>query len=237
MKDTAVGQERLHKPLSLSLSRPRLSSFSSRLSHHITHSLSTYESLLFKYFLNRHSSIRATLTRTFVVELPSTNMASISFDSELMTQQVAGVAIPTSTNFVAVNDENGRAMIFSIGDDGVFYLTKEDETGSRIIVNLSNALKIVGVTIAAFDVAQNISDSTLYVVVASKSDLIVLKPFKPSTVYLANPNLDLTPFIMSGGPAVTTVQGIYMVCPIGVRLQLGVKYRAELFLLEQGFRR
>lgn len=143
-------------------------------------------------------------------------MASISFDSELMTQQVAAVAIPNSKNFVAVHDENGKIMIFSVGTDGVFYLTKEDRYGSRIIINLSRALNIAGVKIAAFDVTQNIKDSTLYIVVATASGLVVLKPFKPSNVYLADHNLNLTPFIMSGGPSVTTVQGIYMVNPINL---------------------
>lgn len=76
---------------------------------------------------------------------------------------------------------------------------------------MSKALKIEGVTIASFDVVQNIKDPTLYIVVASKSGLIVSKPFKPSNVYLTDENLDLTPFIMSGGPKVTTVEGIYMV--------------------------
>lgn len=142
-------------------------------------------------------------------------MASISYDAELMTQQVAAVAIPNSNNFVAALDENGRIMIFSVGTDGVFYLTKEDRYGSRIIINLSKALGIVGGKIAAFDVMQNIKDSTLYIVVATASGLIVLRPFKPSNVYLADHNLNLTPFIMSGGPRVTTVQGIYMVNSIG----------------------
>lgn len=126
-----------------------------------------------------------------MLEVHSTKMASISFGSEFMTQQVAAVAVPNSSNFAAVNDENGRIMILSVGTDGFFYLIMEDRYGSRIIVNLSKALNIEGEKIAAYDVTQNISDSTLYIVVASASGLIVLKPFKPSNVYLADPNLSL----------------------------------------------
>lgn len=146
-------------------------------------------------------------------------MASISFDSELMTQQVAAVAIPNSKDFVAVHDENGRIMIFSVGTDGVFYLTKEDRYGSRIIINLSKALNIVGVKIAAYDVTQNIKTSTLYIVAATASGLLILKPFKPSDIYLADNNLNLTPLIISGGPKVTTVQEIYMVNLIDLFVQ------------------
>lgn len=67
----------------------------------------------------------------FVVEVHSGNMASIPIDSELMTQQVVSVAIPNSTNFVTVHDENGKNMIFSIGNDDVFYLTNEDRPVRR----------------------------------------------------------------------------------------------------------
>lgn len=140
-------------------------------------------------------------------------MVVVTYDTELMTQQVAAVETPNATKFIAVNDENGSIMIFSIGSDGVFYLTKETSVGSRNIVNLSRALNIVGAKISAFDVAQNVKDTTLYIVVASTSGLIVLKPFKPRDVLLEDDHLNLTPFIMGGGPRITTAQGIFMVSP------------------------
>ena len=145
-------------------------------------------------------------------------MASLTYDSELMVQQVAAVAVPNSHNFVSTNDENGKLMIFSLGTDGVFYLCKEDHTGSRVVVNLSSALRVAPAQVKAFDVVQNPTDLTLYITVASvrpgtaQTDLLLLKPFKPTNVDLASPTLDLSGYIMPRtGAGQTSISAIYMV--------------------------
>ncbi|KAL8689150.1 MAG: hypothetical protein Q9218_005112 [Villophora microphyllina] len=144
-------------------------------------------------------------------------MASLTYDSELMNQQVAAIAVPNSHNFVSTNDENGKLMIFSVGTDGVFYLCKEDHTGSRVMINLSSALRVAPSQVKAFDVVQNPSNSTLYIAIASmrpgtaQTDLLVLKPFKPTDVDLASPSLDLSGYIMPRtGAGQTSISAIYM---------------------------
>ncbi|KAL8757131.1 MAG: hypothetical protein Q9199_002444 [Rusavskia elegans] len=69
-------------------------------------------------------------------------MAPLTYDSELMNQQVAAIAVPNSHDFVSLNDANGKRMIFSLGTDGIFYLCKEDQTGARVVINLSSALRV-----------------------------------------------------------------------------------------------
>jgi hypothetical protein len=151
-------------------------------------------------------------------------MASATFDSELMTQQVAAVAVPNTHAFVTVRDENGALMIFSLGSNGVFYVFKEDTSGARIMIDFGAALKIAPATVTAFDVTQNPVDSSLYIAAASiapssdelgapKTDLLILKPFSPSDVNVADPKLDLSHLIMPRtGAGETSISSIYMVC-------------------------
>jgi hypothetical protein len=150
-------------------------------------------------------------------------MATISFDAELMTQQVAAVAVPESNDFYTAWDENGALMIFSLGTNGVFYVFKEDDNGARIMVDLGAALKISPSKVVAFDVTQNPVDSTLYIaaaalppasdnLTAAQNELYVLKPFPPSMIDVANPDLDLSGLIMpTTGSGAISVSDIYLV--------------------------
>ncbi|KAL8710271.1 MAG: hypothetical protein Q9225_007311 [Loekoesia sp. 1 TL-2023] len=152
-------------------------------------------------------------------------MATITYDAELMTQQVAAIAVPNSKKFVCANDENGKIMIFSLGTDAVFYLCKEDATGSRRMINLNAALKRNEAKVTAFDVVQNVSDLTLYIVaaletstsglgapLATQTDLLVLKPFKPEDVDMSTLEVDLSGYIMNraGGAEPKNISAIYM---------------------------
>ncbi|KAL9584262.1 MAG: hypothetical protein Q9203_004732 [Teloschistes exilis] len=144
-------------------------------------------------------------------------MASLTYDSELMNRQVAAIAVPKSHNFTSANDETSKLMIFSLGTEGVIYLYKEDHTGSQVIINLSSALKVAPAQVKAFDVVQKPSDLTLYITLATMNpgttgtDLLVLKPFKPTDVDLTSPSLDLSGCIMPrAGAGQTSISAIYM---------------------------
>ena len=153
-------------------------------------------------------------------------MATAPFDAELMTEQVAAVAVPQSHAFSTVRDENGALMMFSLGTNGVFYAFKDDANGARVMVDLGAALGLPsGSSVTAFDVTQNPADSTLYLVVAAKTpspqagvgaapqtDLLVLKPIAPSVIDITQPALNLGSYVIpnvGGGP--TSISGIFLV--------------------------
>ncbi len=153
-------------------------------------------------------------------------MATAPFDAELMTQQVAAVAVPQSHAFSTVRDENGALMMFSLGTNGVLYVFKDDVNGARVMVDLGAALGLPsGSSVTAFDVTQNPADSTLYLVVAAKTpspqagvgaapqtDLLVLKPIAPSVIDITQPALNLGSYVIpnvGGGP--TSISGILLV--------------------------
>lgn len=46
-------------------------------------------------------------------------MATISADSELMTNYVAALPVPAGSKFSAVLDENRRAMVLSLSNDAI----------------------------------------------------------------------------------------------------------------------
>lgn len=146
-------------------------------------------------------------------------MASLSYDSELMTQQVAAIAVPNSSRFVTVKDEIGNPMVFSLGTDQKIYLVKTNKAGKRVLIDFGTLLRLVdSYKVYAFDVAQNV-DSTLYIILATEdptsgSDLIVLSPFKPVDYDLSEYSTDLRVLKMpqKGTPTKTAVKAIYMVC-------------------------
>ena len=153
-------------------------------------------------------------------------MATAPFDAELMTQQVAAVAVPQSHAFSTVRDENGALMMFSLGTNGVFYVFKDDANGARVMVDLGAALGLPsGSSVTAFDITQSPTDSTLYLAVAAKTpsaqaragaapqtDLLVLKPIATSVIDVTQPALNLKPYVIpnvGGGP--TSISGIFLV--------------------------
>ena len=146
-----------------------------------------------------------------------------------MTQQIAAVAVPNTHKFSSAFDELGNIMVFSVGNDGTFYLVKQqDSTSARMLVNLNEALKIPTSKVTAFGVSQN-PDSTIYLVIATQSspktpstpvqtDLLVLKPFKPKDVDLSSPSPDLSPYIMPRTTSgKTSISAIFMVSLIALR--------------------
>jgi len=124
------------------------------------------------------------------------SMATISSDSEFMTQYVAAVAIPPSSYFVTVDDGHGNPMIFSLGTDKKFHLIVNDVLGNHILVDFGVSLGYSG-DIHSFYVQQGAS-GMLYIVVAvadpssttGASELVVVQPFNPSDYDLTQARLD-----------------------------------------------
>ncbi|KZF24922.1 hypothetical protein L228DRAFT_58472 [Xylona heveae TC161] len=136
-------------------------------------------------------------------------MYSVTHDSELMVQQVAAVAVPNSSFFSTVSDENGHPMVFSIGNDKKFYIFKEATEGHYLLSDFGLLLGFNENYIAhALSVSQDAS-LNLFVILAiedsnaSSSDdrkpslPYVLKPFSPANYDLLDPaNSDLRQLIL-----------------------------------------
>lgn len=169
-------------------------------------------------------------------------MATAPFDAELMTQQVAAVAVPNSHAFSTVRDEKGALMIFSLGTNGVFYVFKEDADGARVMLDFGGMLKLPSGSVTAFDVTQNPVDSTLYIAVAAvapsnkgnkdsdatdaaNTNLVVMKPFSPSVIDVTQANLDLTAYIIPRtGTGATSISGIFMVSKMAQSFLFSLSY-------------
>ncbi|KAF8253324.1 hypothetical protein K440DRAFT_657303 [Wilcoxina mikolae CBS 423.85] len=140
-------------------------------------------------------------------------MAQVKFDSELMKQLIPAVPIPQSAQFHVVHDEQLRPMIFSIGNDGVFYLIKSDSSGKNQLINLSEKFKLSSNALA-FSVSQDV-DQTIYLVFAEVglpgqgSRLYVMEPKKPTEVDWAASS-DLTPYLLKGESKSITVRQMFL---------------------------
>lgn len=117
-------------------------------------------------------------------------MAEVSYNSRLVSMEIAGVApVPISSDFITVRDGRNRSMIFSIGTDNIFRVILDDPDLTRCLVDLNTVLGLEDSEIVtAYDVRQAL-DSTIYLAIAigrnndpSWSQLLILKPFKPSEV-------------------------------------------------------
>lgn len=67
-------------------------------------------------------------------------MDSLHHDSEWMTQQIAAQAVPQARHFVAVHDENGQLILFSLGTDSKLYVSSLDASGNRVVLDLGAML-------------------------------------------------------------------------------------------------
>lgn len=155
-------------------------------------------------------------------------MASIAYDSELMTNYIAALAVPPSTRYVTCLDPTSRRpMVFSISSDGRLLAIKvcpfsftlcfwtqssscmgqEDKDGQTSLIDMGPFLGIPSsTTVQAFDCQQAL-DLSLYLCVATRADadtsnVLIAKPFTMSST----PSITL----MSGG-SIGTVQRLFMV--------------------------
>jgi hypothetical protein len=96
----------------------------------------------------------------------------IHVSSELMKNNKQAIVMAADKEFEALQTKEGRALFFSIGEDGVFYLTREvvgDSTGwdkSDLSDVLSQYNNGVNITAKTFVVSQNVGDNTIDIVLA-----------------------------------------------------------------------
>src|SRR6185369_1432092 len=85
-------------------------------------------------------------------------MKFLPFESELMKNQKHAQVLPPDSKFLALQTKEGHSLFFSIGDDGVFYLTREtpkEVTGWTKKNDLSSGLSTSKVVAKTFDVSQD----------------------------------------------------------------------------------
>ena len=122
----------------------------------------------------------------------------VSYDSELMDQLIPAVPIEPSRRFETVLDENNRPLVFSIGNDNIFYLVIADENGLNTRQNFGARLGFHK-NAQAFSVSQA-EDRKLIVVFAmqrddnSYGDIRILGPIEPADLRKAD--LYLRSFIL-----------------------------------------
>ncbi|RYP05955.1 hypothetical protein DL764_003459 [Monosporascus ibericus] len=118
-------------------------------------------------------------------------MASVAVDSELMTQYVAAVPVPNSSRFFTVRDERGLPLLFSLSNTGVLFAFKENESGARIMLDMSAAFGVQGNRVVTFNVIQEMVTDFIFFCFAYVKDpnasgeetsLVFSRPFVPAAL-------------------------------------------------------
>jgi hypothetical protein len=122
----------------------------------------------------------------------------ITNSTELMKNQKHATSMSPASQFEALQTQEGHALFFSIGDDGVFYLTRENPSGATgwdmqdLSTPLAAQLSLASVTAKCFDVTQDTkSSATDIVLVVTGSDgndylLVSLNNANTDAVWAAN---------------------------------------------------
>lgn len=145
---------------------------------------------------------------------------TISYSSELMSNYMQADTLAPDKKFEALQTVDGHSLLFSIGTDGVFYLTEEvtgEKTGwlrndlsTALAVNFPDATEVSANT---FSVSQSDLDAAYCVVLAltvDGQDHLFL-----ATAYQRDDAGDITvdwqelPFDAPGATAPTTIAGLY----------------------------
>lgn len=163
-------------------------------------------------------------------------MDSCEIDSELMNQFAAAQAIPDTTQFKVVCDENNEPMVFSLGNKieqkqdpaqekpvfnpTRFNLLKKDASGQYQLIDFGLKLGLPAEYKGdAINVTQHVESKILFIALSTSSlsdnsDLHLLKPVKPQELN----TIDLKSLIMSAGskkPAAHIVD-IFVVSPYDI---------------------
>lgn len=139
---------------------------------------------------------------------------SIYHDSELMQQVVTSAPLTDIDDFYVARDEHSDPMLFSVGSDGILYVTKRDELGRNQLINLSDKFKIPSQDkVTALGVYQR-DDSSLRIAFAhgdahGASTLLVLRPIKPEDVLLSADAMGN--LVLTGEAIMQHVYGLLMV--------------------------
>ncbi|RYC57606.1 hypothetical protein CHU98_g8598 [Xylaria longipes] len=136
---------------------------------------------------------------------------SIYHDSELMQQVVTSASLTDTSAFYIVRDEKLNPMLFSIGSDGVLYVTKQDDLGRNQLINLSEKFHLPSHHKATALGLYQVDDLTLRVAFAhgdgqGVSTLIVLSSIKPQDLLL--PAEAMTGAILTGESLSQHVYGL-----------------------------
>ncbi|KAL9041059.1 MAG: hypothetical protein Q9180_001527 [Flavoplaca navasiana] len=129
------------------------------------------------------------------------HIATVTSASELMTNYAAAAAIPPSSHFVALLDENDKPMVFCLSEtrdstNTKLQVIKEDDDGNRFITDLADALGLASaIKITAFDIKQA-PDKRVFLAFAvgsatEESLLYIVKPFRVLTELLLGDNFRL----------------------------------------------
>lgn len=108
-------------------------------------------------------------------------MASIRAKSEFMENAFPAGQLKLKGKFAVAQDQAGEHMIFTVSDQGKFYLIIKGQDGHNEIVNLSDKLNLASAqSVSAFAVSQN-KDGSIHLALAVRQPngldkLLVLKP-------------------------------------------------------------
>ena len=111
-------------------------------------------------------------------------MAYITHDCVLMPHMLPARSVDPAGAFFVLRDRNNEPMIFSIGNNGILYLSYRGTTGNYELVDLSKKFGIGDPNhVLTLSVTQS-RDLSLYIVFAvgrpgSESSIRVVKPGKP----------------------------------------------------------
>jgi hypothetical protein len=140
---------------------------------------------------------------------------SVYHDSELMQQVVTSSPLTDTADFHAVRDEHSDPMLFSIGTDGVIYVTKKDDLGRNQLLNLSQSFGLpLQHKATALGVYQK-DDLSLRLTFAhgdgtEASILVVTKTMRPQDLLTLKENIAAC--VLSGEVVSYQIYGLLMVC-------------------------
>ncbi|KAJ8059437.1 hypothetical protein OCU04_011101 [Sclerotinia nivalis] len=108
-------------------------------------------------------------------------MASVKFDGEAMTGHAAAVGINPAANFFTVADHRQQPLVFSLGNDNLFYMTKIGDSGDHELVNLAQKLGLGSdhTKVSSFGVSQDQSGVIYLTTVHQSGSSTFLNVFQP----------------------------------------------------------
>lgn len=96
-------------------------------------------------------------------------MAKVAVHAELMTQTVAARPVSCKDNFRGLRDRLNQPMLFSLGDEGIFYLIQKDLNGHNQLLSLNSRFNLpTSSQITAFSATQDVA-GTIYVAFAANT--------------------------------------------------------------------
>ncbi|KAM3074924.1 hypothetical protein ACMFMG_008330 [Clarireedia jacksonii] len=114
-------------------------------------------------------------------------MASVKFDGEAMIGHAAAVGIDPAANFITIADHRQQPLVFSLGNDNLFYMTRVGDSGDHELVNLAQKLGLGpdSTKVSSFGVSQD-QYGVIYLSTVHRSGtstfLNVFQPMQPDSL-------------------------------------------------------